>query len=111
MNDQTGGLVDHDQVLVLEQDRHVDRLRDRARRRGRRHLDLDHVAGAQAHPRPGGPAVHPDLAVVDQPSQLRARQPALAERGDQEVIEAGAGRVGHEPVTRRPAQWVTRSST
>ena len=67
------GLVDHEDVLVLEDDRERDRLGGHLLGRRRRELRRDPLAGAQAMRRLRGGAVHSHGAVVDQSANARPR--------------------------------------
>ena len=80
VHDHARGLVDHHQVRVLEKDRERDRLRRQVRRHGLGHAALDALAGAQLVRGLGERARDSDLALLDQPLHLRARQRRLEPR-------------------------------
>ena len=65
------GLVDHEDVLVLEDDSERDRLGGHPIGRRRRELRRDPLAGAQAMRRLRGGPVHSHGAVVDQSANAR----------------------------------------
>jgi hypothetical protein len=114
VDDQAGRLVDDDEVLVLEEDRQRDVLGDRAGRRGRRDRDLDDVAEAELGPRlRRRDAADRDVAVVDQPADLRAGQRVVApgQGLGEERVEPGADGRDLEAELGRAGQPVTRSST
>ena len=72
MDDEPGGLVEDEHLLVLVHDRERRGLgRERLRRR-RRDLDLDQLARPEPVRGLPGAAVHPHVAVVDQALGARA---------------------------------------
>ncbi len=73
MNDQTGGLVDHDQVVVFEQNIERNRLRLIVDLLQRRLDKIDMIAGADRFARPGWYAIERYRFVADQLLDSRAR--------------------------------------
>ena len=95
---QPGRLVDDNEHVVLEQDRHLDGLagagRDGARRRGRRgphRRDPDDVAQDEPRVGPDAPLVHADLPAAQDPVDV-ALGNALEDAG-QEIVDALPGGV------------------
>jgi hypothetical protein len=81
MNDETGGLVDHDQVRIFEQHDERDRLGQDLERLGCGHAHVDRIALAKPQALFGScDAAHGDTAIVDQPLHLRTRQAAHRRR-------------------------------
>ena len=68
MHDEPGRLVDHDEVVVLVDDRERDRLRLRLGRRGRRHDERDARARARLERR----IAHNGSSTVTRPSRISA---------------------------------------
>jgi hypothetical protein len=94
MDDQAGRLVDGDHVLVLVDDRQRDRLGDQLEIDRRRDLDVDPIAGAHAVAGLGHDvAADRDVAVVEEPLDLRAGQRGVVARDER--VEPGAGIGGH----------------
>jgi len=89
MHDHPGGLVDRDQIGVLEQDRERDRLGGDLERLGRGDAHDDPIAELDARARLGRRrAAELDHAVLDQPLDGRARQ--LGDRPRDDRVEPAA---------------------
>ena len=79
MDHQTGRLVDHDEIVILEQDIERDCLAARCCRLGLGRGDIDPVAGGELAFRFGDDfAAKGDMAVADQCLQARTRKAALS---------------------------------
>jgi len=89
VDDHPGGLVHHQDVGVLEEDRERQFFGLGCRRRGLGHLDDDLLAGLDGLVRPGAGAAHRDEAFADQALELRPR-----------VLRKEAGKVDVEPLPR-----------
>ena len=107
-------LVDHDDVVVLVQDRDVERLglRRRIDRLGR--VDLDRLPGLHRLIRLRLLSVHADVPVLDQPLDLGAR--LAGQHRDEKAIEADAlavvgdrdGVTGHQATVSAYATFFAR---
>jgi eukaryotic-like serine/threonine-protein kinase len=89
MHDHAGGLVEHQQVVVFEEDVERDVLRRGIERHGLGDRDGDKVAGFHGIARLGRAAIHHDVLLADERLDARARQVGKA-RGEV-GIEALAG--------------------
>ena len=103
-----GGLVDHEDVVVLVHDAQRDRL-GRARPGRRRNLDVDHLAAAQAIRTASRRPVDAHEAAVDQSSSAaRVRPAALASRRSHRSRRVTrprhASTVSRRDVTRRSCE-------
>ncbi len=109
---QSGGLVEHQQVLVLVDDRQRHRLRREGPALGGRHqFEFDLLAGAQAARGHGaGLAVDAHMAVAHQRLQPAARE--LRRQRDQQLVQPPAVRGGIDgdaaPLAARSAGFVGR---
>jgi len=106
VDDHPGGLVDDEHVLVLEDDRDVDRpVGHRRPVGGRRHVDLEDVAGHElARPARHRAAVDPDTAGIHDLVDLAAGQPREERHRPVHPLAAESPRNGdvHEPGPERP---------
>jgi len=99
MNDDAGGLVDDEEVLVLEGDAEVDVLGHEHVRLRRRQVDVEELAALEPAALRGRSTVDPHRAGGDQPLGGRARADLfpLAE----EPVEPGAGGCAGNPDLKR----------
>ena len=89
MNDQARGLVEHEKILVLEQDLERHRLGFRFDSCDFRFTNLDDVARAHRIPRSSSFPIHDHERLADQRLQSRARK--RRQRLRQKAIETLAG--------------------
>ena len=90
VDDQAGRLVDHDQLVVLEEDVQCDRLTHRCGGFGWRQLDGDRFASGQPAAGLGHrPAADPDRSAAYQRLNAASRK-AFAEGAGQPLVEAAA---------------------
>ena len=106
MHDEPCRLVDHDEVVVLVDDRERDRLRLRLGRRRRRHDERDARPGARLERRIAHDSIiDGDAPVADQRLQAAAREVGKGARQDA-VKPVGRAILRHDefaPATPRPA--------
>ena len=99
MNDQTGGLVEDEEIVILEKNVERDRFGSRFDFLELRFVQRNRVSGFDSVARPAGFPVHRDKPVRDQ--RLEARPRKAGKREGQEPIETfagvrgGNGDVGH----------------